>query len=260
MVNKNKKSYILALVGLITALAITGCGDNEDKEYKDMSKEELIEVIGELESKNSKLFSDNANYKKTLEVLSSTGSTSPSISVMSDGSGNLTFNTYDSKMIFPSTFVYPDTTEISANTSIVLSDNFSVSPSSGWITKLNGASLELEHSNGVSGLIKVGQIKKLYDANKIKEDAVMPWFEGITKETVVYSDIFVNKRMWGTQAKTPIYIDGEKAYLKAGMFGLGNYSVQYVFVYRGENDASKDEIVDAVLNSMKLLGLEVSIS
>lgn len=256
-----KKGIVLSAIVGTTALSLVGCG-GEDKSYEDMSKDELISEIYSLEDKNSALFSENAKYKNMLEVLDSSGSTAPSISAMNDGSGNLTFNTYDSKMIFPSTFVYPETTEISANTKIVLSDNFSVSPSNGWITKLNGASLELEHANGVSGLIKVGHVDNVYEnvTTTFKDEVMKPWFSAITKENVIYSDIFVNNRMWGTQAKTPIYIDGEDAYLKAGMYAVGNYSVQYVFVYRGSNDAAKDEIIDTLLNSMTLLGLEVSIS
>lgn len=258
---KNTKSVSkLMILTIIGAILITGCGKSEDKEYEDMSKDELITEIYDLESRNSKLFTENANYKKLISSIDSSGSTLPAISTMNDGSGNLTFNTYDSKMIFPSTWQYPGSKEISANTRIVLAEHFSVAPSNGWITKLSGASLELEHTNGVSGLIKVGQIEDMYDTKLMKDEVVAPWFSSFSKETVIYTDIFVDNRMRGVQAKTPIYIDGEEAYLKAGIFGLGEYSVQYVFVYRGINDASKDEVIDAILNSMTLLNLDVSIS
>lgn len=256
----NSKKYMGALaVSLLSLSMLTGCGD-KDLEYEDMNKDQLLEEVYALEAKNQSLFVENAQYRSLLTVLDSSGSTAPAISTMNDGSGKLTFNTYDSKMIFPSTFVYPESKEISANTKIVLADNFSVSPSNGWITKLNGASLELEHSNGVSGLIKIGSIDDVYLMDKFEDEVMKPWFDQVTNETVVYSDIFVNKRKWGTQAKVPINIDGEKAYLKAGMYGIGDYSVQYVFVYRGANDPAKDEIIDSLLNSMVLLGLDVSIS
>lgn len=255
---KNRKLLNLMTVIALSSICICGCG--KDKTYEDMSKKELLEEIYSLENDYMVLLEENDNYISLLSTIDSSGSTLPAITSMSDGSGNLTFNTYDSKMIFPETWVYPESKEISSNTSIVIANNFSISPSSGWITKFNGASLELEHSSGVSGLIKVGQIPEMYDMETFQEDVIEPWFNSISRESILYSDIFVDDRMWGTQAKTPIYIDGEDAYLKAGMYGLGDYSVQYVFVYRGEKDASKDEVVDTLLNSMELLGLDVSIS
>lgn len=256
----SKKLLTTATIMSLTLVTLTGCKNKDPLSYEEMDKEQLVEELYAMDNKYDTIFKENEKYKDMLKVLDSSGSTAPSISVMNDGSGHLTFNTYDSKMIFPNTFVYPGTVEISANTKIVLADQFSISPTNGWITKLNGASLELEHSSGISGLIKVGSIDELYVTGSFREDILQPWFKDISTDTVVYSDIFVNNKMWGGQAKAPIYIDEELAYLKAGMYGLGKYSVQYVFVYRGANDPGKDELVDSLLNTMELLNLDVSVN
>lgn len=255
---KNNLIKVLTIT-LIIATLFTGCKKEDDESYESMSKDELISEINNLLDERNSLLVENSKYKSTLNSIDSFKSSAPAISAMKDGSGNLTFTTYDSTMIFPSSFAYPETCEISGNSSISIVPNITIVPTDNWICKLNGATLQLEHTTGISGTVKVGQISKLYDKEKLQSDVMSPWFSGITSGSVMYSNIFMKGISWGTQAQTKIFIDEEPAYLKCGMIGFGNYSVIYTFVYRGEQDQTKDESVDLLINSLNILGQDVTV-
>ena len=84
-------------------------------------------------------------------------------------------------------------------------------------------------------------------------------FRILTDSNVRYSSIFLNGLQWGNQAKANIKIDGQDAYLVTGMLGFSNYSMTYVFVYRGKEDSTKNDTINQVLNSIKFIGQELTV-
>ena len=140
----------------------------------------------------------------------------------------------------------------------------SIEAGSNWIVKAGTASLDLEHSSGISGTIKVGRQSFLYTDESLKNDVLGPWFRGLPPSTVTYTTININgSNAYGCQAVTPTLIDSENAYLRCGMFansadasGKGK-CVTYIFVYRGDKDPSKDEAIMNLLNSIKIDGASV---
>lgn len=255
-----KKRIISALLVISTmCLMIAGCGKANTEDYDSMSKSELLSAIKELKADYNSTLLANADLKDTLDSIQAYDSSKPAIYAMQDESNNLTFNSYDAKMIFPSAFQYPESIETAGTSNIEIAPDISFQTTGNWVVKLNGATVELEHSSGINAMFKIGEIYNLIDNATLKDTVVKPWFEENTTQNVKYSDIFLNGTAWGTQAQANIFIDTEPAYLRCGMLGYGNYALTYVFVYRGEQDANKDESIKSLLNTLSVLGQTVTV-
>lgn len=256
---KSKTLKILTMLTLTSIMALTGCGKNEGDLSK-MSKDELIaQCEYYLSCYNSKAL-ELENAQKLLETLQGYSSTGPSFSAMAIENEKLSFNSYDGKMVFPSEFGYPGAKETAASTSISLTNKVLVEPDPNWIFKMSGSTLELEHSTGVSAIIKIGEFHDLYDRDKLKDEVIAPWFEQVTNDVVKYTTIFVSGDGWGTQAQSPIQIDGEDARLTCGIVGFADTSITYVMTYRGKQDATKDGIINSLVNSIVLAGNRLTVS
>lgn len=252
----------LVSITLIVALALTtlsGCGVSDER-FKGMSKNDIITQYQTLEAAYTEMTTKYSELETVLSGIQSEDAPTAAISITGDGTERLTFNSTDSKIIFPTAFQYPGSEQIAPSGSINIIKNISVSPASTWIFKLNGATLELEHSSGISGTIKVGEIQSQYDVNSLQSEVLSPWFEGLPPSSINYKDIFIGQTKFGVQATTPTMIDSEDAFLRCGMLGYGTYSITYVFVYRGEQDITKDESIVNVINSIDINGSKVSVS
>ncbi len=259
-----KKIISLLLIITVTSMSIlTGCGKqetgNEEKALEDMDKDEIIVEYNTLKDKYYNAILENESLNDMLKKLDTEANNGPSVAVMSDGSGNLSLNTYTSKMIFPNEFAYPKATEIAANSKIDIVQSVSISPNDNWITKIKAASVEMEHTTGVEGIVKLGYTEELYKKENLKAEVIEPWFKGISNNTVVYSNIFLDGVMWGTQASAEIFINEEQAQLVCGMLGFSNTSLVYIFVYRGAKDANKDEAIKSILNTISMYGHKLTV-
>lgn len=249
---KRKIISTILVITMISGLTI-GCGAAKEGEtdINKMSKSQLIEEYTRLQSEYQGISQQLADANTSLQALTGESEVAPAISVMGDGSGRFTFNSNDSKIIFPTSFVYPNSMEVMPDGKINIVNNVSITPSSSWISRINGSALELEKSDSqISGTIKVNEIDELYDVDSIQEDVLEPWFSNIANSSVRYSDVFIDSTSFGKQAETPIMINSENAYLICGMVGYASSSITYVFVYKGAQDSTKDEAIKNVLNTI----------
>ena len=249
-----------ALILSLLIGTLSGCGSKDDSELSSFSKSEIIEKYNILEQNYIELDSKLTSTQNTLNALSQDGTVSEAITTMGDGTGRFTFNSTDSKIIFPTSFVYPNAQPIVPDGSITITSGVTVSPSSTWISRINGSALELEQStNGISGTIKVNSVSEMVTVEQLQTEVLQPWFDSVSYSNVVYKDIFVSESAYGKQAETPIMNDSENAYLICGMAAVGSYSVTYIFVYRGSADATKNELIMTVLNSININGMNLLI-
>lgn len=249
------KKRITCVVLILTLLMtmLTGCGD--EGRFSGMKKAEIINEYENLESAYNDLTEQLVQTQNSLDALSKDGTVNEAITTIGDGTGRFTFNSTDSKIIFPNSFVYPNAQPIVPDGSITITSGVTVSPSSTWISRINGSALELEQStNKISGTIKVNSITEQLPVDQLLTDVLQPWFDSVSYPGVTYTDIFVGTTSFGKQAETPIMIDSENAYLICGMVGLGTYSVAYVFVYRGDVDSTKNELVKSIINTISING------
>lgn len=248
-----KKATCMLLAMALVMTTLTGCGDEGR-----FSKMKKADIIAEYEALEKSYFEQTellVETQNSLDALSKDGTVTEAITTIGDGTGRFTFNSTDSKIIFPNSFVYPNAKSIVPDGSITITTGVTVSPSSTWITRINGSALELEQStNNISGTIKINSITEQLPVDTLLTDVLQPWFDTVAYSGVDYTDIFVGTASFGKQAETPIMIDSENAYLVCGMVGLGQYSVTYVFVYRGTEDVTKNELIRNVINTVKING------
>jgi hypothetical protein len=248
-----KKLISLVLVSIMALTSLTACGSGEKDPLSEYSKDQLIDMYNNLTSMYDSLNTEYNDYKTLTAGIQSESDITSAISITGDGTGRFTFNSVDSKIIFPTTFQYPGSTATSGDGKVNIVNNVTVTPSSNWVCKLNGSTLELENtSSNISGTVKVGQQSYVYSADELKTDVISAWFEGLPPSQVNYSYIYINNQAVGIQATTPTTIDSEDAYLRCGMLATEAYCVTYVFVYRGTQSTDKDESVTNLLNTMTI--------
>lgn len=253
-----KKRILSIMLATLMITIVTACS-SDPTDPKTWSKHELLERYQSLTDEYLQLGEEKENLQIMYDAIAETNPTA-AISFVGDGTGTrMTFNSADSKIIFPDSFKYPESEQISANGNIEIVQNVTVTPGNNWVCKLNGASLEMEHSSGISGVIKVGKLTSMYDKSLLQDEVLAPWFSNVPSSTVIYNRIFLNNEMQGVQATTPTTIDSEDAYLRAGILGYGNYTLTYIFVYRGAQDSTKDESILSVLNSITITGSKLSV-
>ena len=77
------------------------------------------------------------------------------------------------------------------------------------------------------------------------------FFSELPPENISYSTIFINGTEFGWDASSHTFIDSEDARLKCGLVGYSDQSLQYFFVYKGENDAAKNEVILSLLQTIR---------
>lgn len=252
-----KKLLSLGLIVATLMITITGCGSTGDElqdQINKMSKAQLRKEYRSLYDQYTNVCQQYDDLQTVLKGIQDEEAPSAAIGITGDGTGRFTFNSTDSKIIFPTTFQYPNADQIAPDGSISVVDDVSVGVNSTWIYKLTGSALEMEHSSGISGTIKVAKIKTNYTTDILQTDVLEPWFANLPPANLQYTKIFINNNDYGVQAKTTTMIDSEDAYLTCGMVGFGTYTVTYIFVYRGDQDSSKDESIRNVINSISING------
>lgn len=254
-----RKLVSTALIMSFIATLMSGCGGSTDERFKGMSTAEIIAQYDAVVSEKDQIEADYNSLQVMYSTLTSEDAPTNFIGYVGDGSNRFTFNSVDSKIIFPASFQYPASEQVAASGSINIVNEVSVTPGSNWIVKLAGSTLELEHSSGISAIIKVGGVQTLYNAEELQADVLEPWFENIPESSVTYQDIFIDTVKFGSQAITPTMINSENAVLRCGMVGYGSNSVTYVFVYRGDQDLTKDESILNVINSISINGVNLTV-
>lgn len=251
------KKAICFLMISIMALSVTGCGKKDS--FDKMGKKELANLA----RTNTKTLADKDIRIQELEVLlkgiQEVNGPTAAISTIDDGTGRLTFNSINGKIIFPKPFEYPGSTQAPNTSSINITSTLSISPTNNWITVLDGTTLELNHTNKISGLIKAGYITEMYDREKLQDEVMNEFFADFPPDKITYSKLFLNDQWWGLEGKTETIIEKKPAYIRCGMLGLGEQSFVYMFVYEGKQDAGKDETIVSLLKTMKMLGQSLRI-
>lgn len=250
-----KKVVYLALCSLLVLSACSkGTGDPLEK----YGKSELVTMLNNAYDAIAEKDVTIAEQKELLEGVKSEVVVKSGISHMEDGTNRLTFNSIDGKITFPSAFEYPESTQSPNTSSINITTNLTISPTSNWLVKVDGTTLELEHTNGIEGLIKAGDIKNAIPNDSFQE-IFTKFFEEFPPEKIVYSKLFLGEQWWGLQAMTPTRIDGEEAYIRCGMVGFSRQCFTYMFLYRGEQNNFNDETILNLIKTIKLYGQELRV-
>ena len=256
-----RKRLLSVLLVVIITFSACGQSNGEAVPVEKMSKKELLQQYYSLLDLYSSLQQEKNNIESLYNALNVDSTPTAAIGYVGDGTGALSFNSRDSKIIFPDTFGYPGAAQTKANNRVYITDGVYVMPGTNWVIKLNGTTLEMEHSNGISGIIKIGDVGVIFGADQLRDEVLAPWFNGISGANVSYSDLFSSNSSSaiGVDAYLPIMIDKEDATLRCGMASIGTRAVTYIFVYRNDpmnpqQDVSRDESIVSVINSIVVDG------
>lgn len=241
----------VALIG--TTISLSGCG-GEENELMKYSKEDLVLMVenqkGELENSNNRIL----ELEGMLKGLQIEDTKTPAISTFGDGTGRLTFNSINDKIVFPVPFQYPNATQAPNSAFIGISGSVSVKPANNWLMKLDGTTLNLNHTSGIEGRITVSNITEGIVITELQTEVFTPFFKDFPPETINYSKTFLDADWCGMQADTGTTINKEPAIIKCGMLANGSTQITYMFLYNGERDSAKDEMITSLLNTMSVDG------
>lgn len=244
----------IVAVGLIasTVLGLSGCNKDKDPLLSE-SKEDLVAMIYDYQSQ----VQDNITTIQDLEtkLRGVTGEDIPpeAISVIGDGTGRLSFNSYKNTIQFPELFMYPDGVPTPADNRVNIVNGVAFVPSSNWVINLNGTTVEVEHVNEITGTLKVVAYSEMYNQEILKV-RLDEWVATLPPdEAIQYTKLFVSGNFCGYDVLSAnSMIDAEPAVIRVGMLAYGQKAVSYAFVYRGEQDSVKDEAIMSLITSITM--------
>lgn len=264
MKSEIKKALCLALTSLLL-ISLAACGEEEPDPNADpltlMTQEELIETIYALESD---LESEIAQKVELQEALDARGDkeVGGNITEMSDGSKRLTFNTIDGMLSLPNAWSYPDSSLAPNTSSVNVSDSVKIETDPTWVMYLDGSTLMLSHVDGISGNITVGTLGKEGQDFKVAElqtyvqDVLLKDFP---IENPTYKPLYISERQRGVDVLGLIRIDEQEAMIRCGVIGYNQLSVQYCFIYQGEQRLTYDEAIRKLLATMTIRNNQLAI-
>lgn len=244
-----RKALLVTVATCLMAVSLMGCSKDP---LSKLSKKKLIDMANQQMAE----LDDQRVRIEELETLlrgvqEETGPTS-AISTIDDGTGRLTFNTIDGKIMFNPAFEYPDSTQAANTSSVNITDGLSISPTNNWFMVQKGTTLELSHTQGINGVIKAGSISETIAYEDLQEQVMSKFFSNFPPEKITYSKLFLQDQCWGIEAKLPTTVDSEPAYIRCGMLGFGEQCFTYMFYYKGEQDPTKDETTLSLLQTIKV--------
>ncbi len=259
---KIKKAAIL-LFTLIFTISLVSCKKEENGDpLLNFSKEELADAINDLKAQLSTALATNEELQAALDKRGDVD-VSGGIVEVEDGSKRKTFTTVDSILTLPVNFEYPGTEMTSNTSSLNVNEYVKVSPGPTWTAILDGTTLKLQNIEGIYGNITVGQLNnegqsfRVADLQQYLKEVVLAEFP---YESGVWTNLFLSERQRGVDVTLKTLIDSESAIVRCGTLGLSDLSVQYMFVYKGEESSTKNEIVRLLLSSMSIRNSQLMIT
>lgn len=258
-----KKHRVVAmLLSFTMILTLGGCKSDEDIDpLMKETKESLVKMVNDMNTELVDCYTKISDLETMLKGVQGEEEPTSAISEMSDGTGRLTFNTVDGMITLPVPFNYPNAQQAPNTASINVSDAVKVTPTSNWTAVLTGTKLELSHTSGIAGTITVGLLDR--DAQKVQtselQEHMTQWFTNLPPETIKYTRLYLNDNWLGIDATSHTFIDEKDAMIRCGIAKSGENSLQYFFVYSGEQDVAKDEVVLSLIKTISVWNNKLSV-
>lgn len=254
------KRITALLICLVTSISLVGCNKDENENpMMDLSKEDLVAYIESLESDVADLEERNEELEVLMAGIQGEEIVVPAISEFSDGTGRTTLNTVDSRITLPTEFTYPHSVQTLSSSCVQISDKITINPNANWVVSVNGTTVDIEHvSSQISGQFVIGELDVPHGEEAVRADGLTDvlskFFESMPPENIKYTRIYVKDKWVGMDTYSHTFIDEKDAYLRCGMLAQGDTTLCYMFVYKGSQDVSKDELILNILKGMKING------
>lgn len=260
MYNMRTAKKLACLMLASTLVVASGCSKSDDPLMAE-SKESLVNMVNEMNTELNDNYTRIAELEELLKGVQGEESPEAGIVEIGDGTGRLTFTSVNDTIKLPVEFVYPGSQQAPSTSSVNISEAISIRPTSNWTVKVSGTKIELYHSSGVSGVITVGTLDR--EAQKTQaadlQEHLNTFFSKLPPETIKYNRIYLDDYWCGMDAISHTFIDSADAMIRCGLFGYGEVSGQYMFVYTGSQDAAKDEVILSLVKTMKVWNSNISI-
>lgn len=225
----------LALI--ISATLLSGCGDAAQKAE-----------IKELKTTVEALEQENLSLQEYLDGMSITEVRGDSSLQVVDGKTVPEFVTIEGKLKLPNRLKLPNASDDANNSNILVGSQFKYTPSSNWLVKMNGATLELTHPSKIWGTVKA--VKVLESVLEPEMQGILQsFFSGYPTTTISYRKVFMDDRVVGMIADAEITVDSKPYMLNVGFVTRGEFGQLYLFTYEITEQAVQQELIDLLVNS-----------
>lgn len=255
--NTISKRILALILAMSMCFALSACKKEEEPDPNAdpltlLSQEELIAMVNEL---NEALNTETIEKGELQAALDARGDTEKggSIIEMSDGSKRLSFTTVDDMITLPTPWAYPDSSLAPNTSSINICDIVKVKTDPTWQVYLDGSSLILNHIDGISGVITIGAIGKEGQDFKVAELQTYiqdTLFKDFPVENPNYSPLYLAEKQRGVDVVAGTRIDEDESRIRCGIIGYNTTSIQYFFIYKGEQKLIYDEAIRTLLGTM----------
>lgn len=251
----------VAVMVLVMCMTLTGCSSGEPDDLMKEKKETVVSMYNNLKSQYNGLSTAYANLQDQMNKLYEDKELNPGVTVVGDGSGALTLHSVNDMLQFNEALTYPGAVAMESSSSISITKDVDVVARDNWTTKLYNSTLELEHSSGISANISVEYATEYLTDGNMKDSVLTPWIQSVTQEPVEYSDVFINNDVLGYQGKCNVLVDETKNYIMTcGIAGSNGVAVTYVFLYEGDKDDVKDELIKSIVESITISDQQLKLS
>lgn len=240
-----RKLIAMSLI-LIMVLSLTGCGGGKSRE--DLERENAI-MLQMLKDSEDKI----ATLEATIRALSGSDANDV-ISSINTG----VVNEIKGTLALPEQMKFNGFAEAPGEGKLIIAQNVGISPSNNWAVKVKGSTVELGHQSGIHGVIKIGTIQDMIKPEQLDNDVLKPFYNKLAKGGVTYKNIFTGDVCWGRQVQFTTSIGNETGVVTAGAIAVNGVAVMYTFAYKGNLDSTKNELIEILLKTMTIGGLQVT--
>jgi hypothetical protein len=238
--NIDKKKIIIVLVGvlgvvvLLTLLTSLIQGDGSKlsaEEYEKRLKDNATTIL------NLQQELDDAK-NKAVEVVSS--------SSLTEINGVKTFRTINDKFILPTTVEVPDSTIDSGVSRLQVGSRFVFIPSESWVISLNGVTVNLSHSGGITGSIKALKVKNVLSESDMT-NIIRSAFDKFPTSSIEFRKLFIDDRVAGISGSCITEIDNKPFVVTIGYLNRSENALMFGFKY--DSRTNSKELVDLFIRS-----------
>lgn len=232
-------------------VGLSACGENVDYETQ----------IAELQTENDSLYAEIEELQSQLDDKSGIDTESPTtISSYNTEAEVEEVGNVTSKVQVDGLLEYTGAVQAPNTASINLLDTATIEPTNNWSIRMDGTTTYYSHPAGVVGVIKMSHIDDEIPSEYYEDEFIKPFLDALPQNGVSRtSRIYVDTKYAGISAEASLSSSETPAILKFGVFGRNETACVYCFYYEGKKDATKSELVDTLIKSMKVNKLEVKI-
>jgi hypothetical protein len=249
-------------------LTLTACGGGKAaKATNDELKQVVLALCDDLDTANGQI--DALNAKVAAFQKAQVSENTVSIKSLNDGTNRTEFITEiyaengengengesdaeetpesTPKITYLKAFEIDGLTKAPNTTRIILGENVSLAPSENWVARLSAGTVELSHSEGISGVLKIAKTREpLKSASYDK--AFDGFFAGFPTADITYTDVFINDAPRGRMAAVSYILNGKPSEMV--VLGVGNAGSVTLALFQYESGGTRRELVFNLLKTI----------